>query len=204
MTSVSAFALVLQVFLVSRASYYERKSPIGDHVITLWVMVIAPYVSFFVTVLATAIVGTANPTKISRSRRFFYCSVESDTLTNSLTIFAAVFLVATVIMEVWIVIILYRRSTALKRRGPRVRGDLNLSMPIRILAYGFYIAIALSLSLLSIKAPESPVPDLIIASASTVFLLIFGSQKDILLFWRKEKPSQVLKTPERAYRSFLL
>jgi hypothetical protein len=45
--------------------------------------------------------------------------------------------------KVWIVIILYRRSTALKRRGPRVRGDLNLSMPIRILAYGFYIAIAL-------------------------------------------------------------
>jgi len=111
---------------------------------------------------------------------FFYCSVDSLPLTNTLTLFAAAFLFGTVFLEVWAMVLLYKRWTALKAQGGTLQGSLDLSMPIRIFGFGFYITIALSLSLLSIKAPESPAPDLIIASAATVLLAIFGTQRDII------------------------
>jgi len=179
LSSLSAFVLVLQVFLGLKASYYGGSPPEKNHLVKLWAMLITPYVAFFVTMLATAIIGAANPRDVSRSRRFFYCSVKSDPLSNSVLLFAAVFLTGTVIIEVWIVIILYRQRTTLR----------EISMPIRVLVYGAYITIILSLSLLSVKSPESPAPDLILASAPSLFLLIFGTQKDILYFWRRENMS---------------
>jgi len=192
MTSVAAFALVLQMFFVIRASYYGEEYLERDHVIRTWSMLIAPYVAFFTVVLTTAVVGAAKPSEVSRNRRFFYCSVRNNILTNSLTIFAALFLFATVFVEGWLVIILYKRYTALKSKGSPYKEKLDHSMPLRVLAYGLYSTIALSLSLLSINAPESPVPDLMIATASSVLLLIFGTQRDILramCFWRRSRPS---------------
>ncbi|KAF9468826.1 hypothetical protein BDZ94DRAFT_1303986 [Collybia nuda] len=230
MTSVAAFMLVfqassyrnaivtlpiyLQMFLVVRASYYGREMLERDHVLRFWMMLISPYVAFFVAVLATAIIGAGSPRHVSRNRRFFYCSVESLPLTNTLTVFAAIVLFATVFLEAWAMVFLYKRYHALKNQGAKARSSLDLSMPIRILAFGFYLAIALrfgssisphgpvfllfdltgfiSLSLLSIKAPGSPVPDIMIATAATVLLLIFGTQRDIMgviCFWRGHRPS---------------
>lgn len=81
-------------------------------------------------------------------------------------------------------VLLYKRYHALKDQGAKARNSLDLSMPTRILAFGFYLSIALrfvkyspfrrqlgvnptgtlSLSLLSITSPESPVPDIMIAT----------------------------------------
>jgi len=192
MTSVAAFALVLQMFLVIRALYYGEEFLESDHVIRTWAMLISPYVAFFVGVLSTAVVGAADPRQVSRNRRFFYCSVRSLPLTNTITIFAAMFLFATLFIEGWLIVMLYKRWRALRSKGIDMKGTLDLSMPLRVLAYGFYSTIALSLSLISIKAPENPAPDLIIASASSFFLLIFATQRDILhifAFWRRERPT---------------
>lgn len=197
MTSVAAFALVLQMFIVIRASYYGEELPQKNHVVRLWVMLISPYFAFFIGVLATAVFGAANPTEVSRNRRFFYCSVRSLHITNTITIFAAIFLLATVFVEGWLIFILYKRWAALRSKGIDMKGSLDLSMPLRVLAYGSISTIALSLSLISIKAPENPAPDLIIATAPTFLLLIFGTQRDILralCFWRKERPA-ITNTP---------
>jgi len=73
--------------------------------------------------------------------------------------------------------------------GGKPKVAVELSLPIRVMAFGLYVIVAMSLSLLSVHAPESPVPDLVIACAATVVILIFGTQPDIyraLLFWRKE------------------
>jgi len=180
MTSVAAFTLVLQMFLVVRASYYGGEVQEKSHIMRRWAMLVSPYLAFFVALLATAAIGSANPRSVSRNRRFFYCSVQSLPLTNSITIFAAIFLFATVYIEGWLMIILYKHWVALKTKSVESRGSLELSMPLRVMSYGLYSTIALSLSLLSIKAPESPAPDLIIASASSVLMIIFGTQKDVI------------------------
>ncbi|KAJ8523033.1 hypothetical protein ONZ45_g487 [Pleurotus djamor] len=185
-TSTAAFSLVLQMFLSVRKSYHARPGDPGDRPWRLWLLLVAPYVALIMTAIATASVGAANPTKISRNRRFFYCSVEADPLTNTMTISAAFILFATVIFEVWTVILLYRLYQASKRTGSKL--SIDLSFPIRIIAFGFYIMLALCLSLISIKSPRSPAPDLIISTAATVVIVIFGTQKDILkglCFWRR-------------------
>lgn len=191
MTSVAAFVLVLQVFFVVRALYRGMEYREQDHVLRTWTMLVAPYIAFFTVVITTAVIGANTPNEVSRNRRFFYCSIRNNTLTNSLTLFAAMFLFATIFFEGWILCILFKRYLTLKQNHLTYK-RMDLSMPIRVLAYGLYSTIALSLSLLSIKAPESPVPDLMISTAASVMLLIFGSQKDILkvaCFWRQTGPN---------------
>ncbi|KAF8165091.1 hypothetical protein B0H34DRAFT_222492 [Crassisporium funariophilum] len=176
LASTSAFILLLQMFLTIRAAFFGKECLDENHIGRLWMMLVAPYVAFFVSILATAIIGAADPSHVSRSRRFFYCSVESLPLTNTITIFAAIMLFATLVIIVWTVVILYKQWKSLRETGSRLQWSMDLSLPLRILGFGIYIIVAMSLSLLSVQSPSSPVPDLVIASAATVLLLIFGTQ----------------------------
>ncbi|KAJ8086185.1 hypothetical protein PM082_005008 [Marasmius tenuissimus] len=183
-SSIAAFMLVLQMFLVIRESFYGRTYMERDHVMRSWLMVITPYIAWLLSVVVTAGVGSANPANVSRSRRFFYCSVKSDPLTNTITTVAAIVLFATVALEVATVVLFYKRWVQVQQGSPSKAVELNL--PIRILSFGLYLVIAMSMSLLSVNTPQSPAPDLIIASASSVVVLIFGTQTDILraiCFW---------------------
>jgi len=186
--SLLALMLVLQMFLVVRASVQKQETQ-GPHTIRLWAMLVAPYVALLISILATASVGAANPDTVSRNRRFFYCSVDSSFLSGTITICAAVFLLATVVFEVWTLVILYKNYMVVKQPGAKPRVAVELSPPIRVMSFGLYVIVAMSLSLLSVKAPESPIPDLVIASAATFVIMIFGTQPDIiraLCFWRKQ------------------
>ncbi|KAF8907218.1 hypothetical protein CPB85DRAFT_845294 [Mucidula mucida] len=189
MASLSAFGLVFQMFMVIRRAFHGQTD--SPSFIRRWIILILPYAAWFISILATACIGAANPNSVSRNRRFFYCSVKSDPLTNTITVFAAIVLFITFVLEVWTVYYFYKRWSAVKHNdSASVFKEINLS--IRILAFAVYLIIAMSLSLLSIKSPASPVPDLAIASAATVVILIFGTQPDLLkaaCFWRHAKSS---------------
>ncbi|KAF5393738.1 hypothetical protein D9757_000327 [Collybiopsis confluens] len=192
-TSLAAFFLVLQMFLVIRAAYYKREYREQNHVVRLWMMMILPYAAWVTSIVVTAFVGAAEPTHVSRDRRFFYCSVKSDTLTDTLTLFSAAVLFATLVLEVWTIVLFYKRWNSIERGSSGMFTAAELNLPARILSFGVYLLVAMSLSLLSIKSPESPAPDLMIASAATVLILIFGTQPDIiraLSFWKKEAVSR--------------
>jgi len=186
--SLLAFMLVLQMFLVVRATVQKQVSQ-SPHAVRLWAMITAPYLALLISIIATATVGALNPDSVSRDRRYFYCSVKSELLSGTIAAFGAVFLFATVVFEVWTLFILYKNWMGVKQAGAKPRISIELSLPLRTMAFGFYVFVAMSLSLLSMKAPESPIPDLVIACAATVVILIFGTQPDIiraLCFWRKE------------------
>ncbi|TFK29597.1 hypothetical protein FA15DRAFT_282411 [Coprinopsis marcescibilis] len=189
MASTATCMLVLQMFFKFRAAHNGKPYEDAKHRGRLWAMVICPYVAYFITILATAIVGANDANRVSRSRRVFYCSVESDTLTNTLTSYSAVVLLVTIVFEVWSIVLLVRHRKVVKDRGGSLRGlgVLDFSFSVRILAFGLYIVTAMSLCLLSVTSPASPVPDLVVASGATVIILIFGTQADILnalCFWR--------------------
>jgi len=195
LTSVSAFMLVLQMFFVIRASYHGQEMLDRDHVLRSWAMLILPWFCFMVSVIGTALVGSANPDKISRNRRFFYCSVESPWLSNAVLAFAALSLLMTFVTEVWTVTLLYKRWVAVREKGSTIRWNIELNLPLRILSFGLFVIVALSLSVIAIQQPESPAPDLVIASAASFSLVIFGTQRDILralCFWRKSPPPLVV------------
>jgi len=183
--SLLGLMLVLQMFLVVRGAVNKQGSE-GPHTIRLWAMLIVPYIALLISILATTIVGASNPDSVSRNRRYFYCSVKSELLSGTIAAVGAVFLFATVVLEIWTLVMLYKnwRST----RYPGGVG-VELSLPIRVMAFGLYVILAMSLSLLSVNAPNSPIPDLVIACAATVTILIFATQPDIiraLCFWRKD------------------
>ncbi|THV05400.1 hypothetical protein K435DRAFT_961162 [Dendrothele bispora CBS 962.96] len=190
-TSLAAFFLVFQMFIVIRSAFYGRVYMERDHNMRRWLMICTPYVAWMVSMLVTAVVGAARPQYISRNRRFFYCSVKNDSLTNVIVIVAAAIILATLVLEVWTVVLFYKRWLSSQKGNHHMLSTLELNLPIRILSFGLYLAIALSMSLLSISSPQSPIPDLIIASAATVVILIFGTQPDILgvlCFWKTQAP----------------
>lgn len=192
MTSLAALGVVIQVFFaIKDASNKASAEPRGRALHRDAVLIIAPYASLVVFSVATAILGAQNPQSVSRNRRFFYCSVEHDTFTNILALFAAGVLVVTIVVEVWAVCLLYPRWALLKGEAL-----LDLSMIARVLVFGLYITLCLSLSIISVFSPTSPAPDLAIATASGIVVLIFGTSKDLLDVWcfwrrmdlRKKKP----------------
>ncbi|KAF5322209.1 hypothetical protein D9619_001083 [Psilocybe cf. subviscida] len=207
LASTAAFALVLQMFFTVRAAYDGVEYVESDHIIRLWMMLVGPYIAYFATILATATIGAANPSKVSRNRRFFYCSVDALHLTNTLSVLAALVLFATLVFIAWTSVLLIRRIKLARQHAKRARWTLDLNFPFRIMAFGIYVVMSLrsapikealwygtglimsdySLSLISVTSPSSPVPDLTIATAATVFVLIFGTQSDIrsvLTFWK--------------------
>ncbi|KAJ3966266.1 hypothetical protein EV361DRAFT_1014934, partial [Lentinula raphanica] len=186
-TSTAVFTLVFQMFTTIRAAFHNQSYRQNEHVLRVWMMIIAPYAIWIVFIIATVLVGINDPANVSRDRRFFYCSVKSEGLTDTLTMFAAIVLFATLILEAWTIVLFYKRwAHTTKGNASFTACELNLSM--RIFGFGIYVLIAMSLSLLSMSSPESPVPDLIIASAATVVILIFGTQRDFrraMCFWRR-------------------
>ncbi|KAJ3936906.1 MAG: hypothetical protein NXY57DRAFT_1034949 [Lentinula lateritia] len=98
-TSVAVFALVFQS---SERLSTSSQAETHTSYVSGWFgskMIIAPYAVWIVFIVVTVFVGVGEPANVSRDRRFFYCSVKSDALTGTLTIFAAVVLLATLILE---------------------------------------------------------------------------------------------------------
>ncbi|KAF6762826.1 hypothetical protein DFP72DRAFT_841902 [Ephemerocybe angulata] len=90
----------------------------------------------------------------------------------------------------WSIFILVRHRILVKPKGNQPPVNLDLSLPIRIMIFGLYLILAMSLSFLSVSSPSSPVPDLAIATAGSVVILIFGTQRDILralCFWKRNR-----------------
>ncbi|KAH8118481.1 hypothetical protein DFH11DRAFT_675552 [Phellopilus nigrolimitatus] len=185
MTSMSAFALVFQVFYVVRAASRE-KDPEYHQTRRKWVLLIIPYIAFITFVGLTAYVGATNPGLVSRKRRFFYCSVHHTLLTNSITIFSFSVLLITIGLELWIAYTIYKHWRVMRANDLHAGTDLNLI--IRTAAFGILVFLGISLSALSFKAPHSAVPDMALATTGSAVVLIFGTQRDVLhawMFWRR-------------------
>ncbi|CAK5262771.1 unnamed protein product [Mycena citricolor] len=182
-----ALMLVLQMFLSVRAA--ARNVKLEPNPVREWTMLVAPYIALGLTMIATAMIGASDLSRVSRTRRFFYCSVAFPALSGTITIVAAVLLMATIVLEVWTLVILYKLS---KRQGDR-RSAFEFNMSVRVMVFGLYVIVAMGLSVMSVASADSksPLPDLVIAGAATFILGIFGTQRDILLalcFWRPSPP----------------
>jgi len=187
MTALSTFGLVFQVFTGVSGTTSDRFATKDPHLRTA-ILLILPYIPFAGFATASAWVGLRDLTFLTRDRRVFYCSVQNSLLTNSISICVAVTLVATIILEVWIGIILHRNWRALRKAGNG--SGFDVSLVLRVIVFGGYVFIGLILSLLSIVAPKTIVPDMWIASVGLAVVLIFGSQGDVIrvfMFWKKDQ-----------------
>jgi len=192
MTAIAVFGLVFQVF-TGISSTTTDKFTTKDPTLRTAVLLAMPYMAFGGFATASAWIGTHNIENLSRDRRVFYCSLQNSALTNSIAGVVAVSLIATTVLEVWIGVILHRNWRALRKRGNGCGFDVSLV--VRVVVFGGYVFIGLVMSLLSIVAPKSIVPDMWIASVGLAVVLIFGSQADVLrvfMFWKKDEEEVTL------------
>jgi hypothetical protein len=155
-------------------------------------MLTLPWITFATFVVAAAIIGFQHPGQVSRTRRFFYCSIDYKSFTNSISIFCAINLFIIMSLEFAIGYNIFRNWRAV-RKGI-YSGEVSFSMVIRVVCFAVYVLIGAVLSLLSIKAPKSPVPDIWLASIGIFIVLVFGTQREIwhaLQFWKSREKAKI-------------
>jgi len=200
MTATAVCALVFQIW----QGLFNRGKEALDQRWTAFrtaMLLTAPYIVCGSWASAAAWLGVRYPKDISRNRRFFYCSLEHSPLTDGIGVFTALILTITMAFEIWIGVMLRRNWRDIQRTGGS--GGMALDLIFRVCLFGVYVIIGMVLSLLSIVAPPSPIPDLWIASVGVIVVVIFGSQKEVrqaLMFWRKEpEPEPEVQSQDSTY-----
>jgi len=196
MTATAVCALVFQIWLGLFNSKKETLDPRWG-IFRTAILLAAPYIVYGSWATAAAWLGIQHQEDVSRNRRFFYCSLDHPQLTNGIGIFTALILTITMTFEIWIAVILRKNWRDIRRAGSG--GGVALDLIFRVCLFGVYVIMGMVLSLLSIVAPKSPIPDLWVASVGIVVVLIFGSQKDVfrtLMFWRKREDRTQLQSQD--------
>ncbi|KAF8531771.1 hypothetical protein JB92DRAFT_2080679 [Gautieria morchelliformis] len=212
MTDTAMCALIVQLWLDIRAAIHGPLTP-GQIRWTRATLLAAPYVSLLAfSLLALSASASAGFVKFSSGRPLqtnFYCTLlENDTFLISQYTVLLFILIVTLIFDVCIIRILYRRWWFFQRTGENALG-IPLSVAFRVIifcAYRIvvavaYVAIMLSVSGIStLRGPDqsgsySIIPiwvDTLQAQTPLVASIIFGTNKEVLdtlIFWpRRFKP----------------
>ncbi|KIM26323.1 hypothetical protein M408DRAFT_9958 [Serendipita vermifera MAFF 305830] len=173
---MATFALVFQVWISVYGSKKTQPNPKWEMAKSILLLTL-PWIAFAVYVSASASIGLQNPDAVTRNRRFFYCSVKNKNFTRWISIFCAVVFLVIMVMQASIGYNIFRNWRAVRRGESK---DVNLSMAIRVICFVASVFIGLILSILAIDStPNSPIPDLWLASVGLFVVFIFGTQRDV-------------------------
>jgi len=171
LTATCAIALVYHVWSVLQ---YNSTIPLRPST-RVFLLVSLPYVVWMICIVTVVAIGLLNPASVSR--KTFYCIVDKPGLTVFLGAYSATCCVAACILEVFI-------SINLRRNRQEVIGDMDVSLILRVIAFGGTILFGIALAGISIKDWYSVIPDLCFATFGIIFFFIFASQRDIIKLWR--------------------
>jgi len=177
MTSVAILILTYQVNL------NVRKPETKESRLRTYAFLIIPYTVLFLFSVSAAALATDSPEKVSRARRFFYCSIDAP-ISDAFSVFTAIVLLLTMAYAVVICVFLYKHW-----RDFRKAVTYDLQLLSRVGLFGIYVFLAFTISVLALFNPRNPFPDLFAASVGPVFGVILASQPDVYRVWlRRSKP----------------
>ncbi|KAL1950589.1 hypothetical protein VTO73DRAFT_5713 [Trametes versicolor] len=186
MTSVAALALVYHTWSTFRPSALRNRKlrkPSGWSRLQTAGLLAAPYLTHLCFAAGALYVALQDTSRVNRSRRFFYCSVNYDPFSNAMALFTAgVCLIAT-LLEVHLVWILSRNWRALRRAGNDTGIDVQLI--IRVGIFVTYVFCGMIVMVASVFSPDSILPDMFAASVGTAFFAVFATQPDVLRVWAR-------------------
>jgi len=158
------------------------------------VLTIVPYVVFVGYAVGGTVVALVHPENVSLSPDVvFFCSIGSGVYTTSTSIGLAIFLLASVYVEVRIGIKLLPRLRNRQLVGPTI----DMGFVPRVFIFGAYLCLSVVFTIASIVHP-SLAPDIFAATLPVFFGLLFGSQRDIWEAWtalfsrKREAPKTVV------------
>jgi len=175
MTTVALLSVVLQIFFNVREKIRDAPEP-QNHSIRGICFLVVPYIIYAIFATTTAASGASSFERtVSRTRRFFYCSVRSSFLTNTVIGFCGIILFIILGFTAWTGMMLYRNWSKLHRP---IKNRLDFGYIFRILGFVGYNLTALTMALLPKRALV--VSDMAMATMGVVIFLIFGSQTSVL------------------------
>jgi len=192
MTALSAFALVYEGWLtVTGKNTPPGTGKLGARTRLLLAL---PWGGLLLAAILSLIVGITSPQAVSRDRRFFYCSIQANGLTNTLAVIVGLILIVTIVYAAQIALVL--RHTWLDVKNPVADDALDAPktssyMVIRITIFGLYLCVTLVLCFVSIVAPTSALLDLVAGSIPAAVFIIFATQADIVRIWVNLLPAVI-------------
>ncbi|KII90604.1 hypothetical protein PLICRDRAFT_683300 [Plicaturopsis crispa FD-325 SS-3] len=150
------------------------------------IMLLAPYITFFVFWISSLVVALHNPHNVDRDRRFFYCSLHNRIFSHFSQAFTLIACLVISVIEVIVANKLYHNWQGKQKAG--LSADVDVQLVLRVLAFGFYIFAAICFSLVSLFVPYSPATDMYFSTIPLVVFLIFGTQPDVLRAWAFWRP----------------
>ncbi|KAJ7366904.1 hypothetical protein DFH08DRAFT_948899 [Mycena albidolilacea] len=158
----------------------------------MFIMLSAPYL-VEIAFSVTALVGSLeHPQRVSRARRYFYCTLRWNKLSMAMMLYTSAVGVAIIIAMIYLAVILYRNWHGFRHAGrpSHVHGPLLL----RVFIFGGYIIFGFAVNVIFMLAPHNLAPDMYAATIGTVIFLVFGTQADVLrtwCFWMSEPQPQM-------------
>ncbi|PVF96256.1 hypothetical protein CPB86DRAFT_816513 [Serendipita vermifera] len=212
LNAVCAVSLVYNVWSVLHFNTARSTQSTARTVI----LVLLPYLVFFLCAGAVLTVGLLRPELVSRAT--FYCVVRSDVLNIFVGIFGGLCCVVAIILEAWIAFLLRanRRKRELHRNANNINttnnnqtspsststtSGMDVQLAIRVILFGFYIFFGLALSITSVLNWTSVVPDLCFSTFSIAVFAIFGSQQDIVRVWKRGFCCCFIKSEQESRRT---
>ncbi|KAJ7773346.1 hypothetical protein B0H16DRAFT_1512058 [Mycena metata] len=195
-TAVAAAGFVFVVELYLRLSSTLSASQVNERHVTVLLCIspLAHSIVFWVAIFTGISEGGS---RVQRGPGGLYCDIASSTPTLTNGISVIVFVLMMIVVEIYTVVYLFRKRSALKVVEP-VEGSFPLSLFIRTACY----TLAGALSIILVVILNSPGSEKAIFESDFMAIiplfvaLVFGSQRDIIgvyMFWKKKNPNQIDK-----------
>ncbi|KAI0349464.1 hypothetical protein OH77DRAFT_1525619 [Trametes cingulata] len=186
MTSMAALALVYHTWSTFRPSALRTTTglkPSKVSRLTTAALLAVPYVTHLCFAAGALRVALQDPSRVSRGRRFFYCSIDFDPFNVPMALFTAVVCLGATILEVHLLFMLSRNWRALRRAG--LGTGIDIQLIIRLTVFVAYIFCGMVVMVATVFNAQSILPDMFAASVGTAFFAVFATQPDVLRVWSR-------------------
>ncbi|KAJ7670364.1 hypothetical protein B0H17DRAFT_1085926 [Mycena rosella] len=183
LTAATTFGLIGQIWfnvqaLLAHKIKHERLMTAG--------LLILPYVILFLMVIASWVVGIRNPDLVVIIGSGMYCHIgPSGTLGKVSAALVALTLLPTLALEIMICISLRRNWTTFRRMKN------SLSIIVRVMIFTLFGILAIGLSgIFVFSESHGAALNIVFATMPVVAVIVFATQKDIILVWMfwKKRP----------------
>ncbi|KAG8825942.1 hypothetical protein FRC19_010119 [Serendipita sp. 401] len=175
--SCLALSLVLTVWRLAWQVHHDQTPCFSDTQFNA-MLIAFPYLIFVAFVLAGSVVGANSIV----TRQNFYCMTNNTIITTLSSVASLLLLLSTSVFQIWTIYIVYKRYRISRKFGRAETGS-DISVFLRVLAFGIFVLVALILSCIALVNYTLPIADILVATFGPMIFLIFASQDEVLRCW---------------------
>ncbi|KAG8948517.1 hypothetical protein FRC04_009727 [Tulasnella sp. 424] len=192
--SAAALAVVARLWLLTFTVDRAKSLLIPNSAWFTVGLVALPYVAWIIVAVSSGIITGDNVRRFPQ-----YCASDNQVPSIISGVGAAFLLVVAATLQAWTFLMVWGRYRRTRKLGSREIGNIDVALFLRISMFSSLIVIALVLAIVAIVSSWSQAaPDLLIAAMGPICFFIFGTQRDVLIFWHMAKAQQITTRSHRS------